>query len=298
MTSPLTKHQWIGAAILIAIIVVFIGSFYLIDCLFQPVELPPVEIDSLTMQQIMVLEESASQIQYKHIKKDTIPLYLHQFDPNSADSIELLQLGFKPWMVRNMLRYRAKNGVWRTKESLKRVYGMTDELYLQIEPYINIVLPEKDSLQLADSARNFQIKKDTILNLNLCDTTELKYIRGIGSGYARRIVNYRNRLGGYVSTAQLYEIDGLPYTTVDSVITHFIVDSVGITVINVNHSSVERLQRHPYISFTQAKAIYTLRRNRFHLNSIEELAELDCLSETDITRLRPYLSFTTNAEHR
>lgn len=293
MTSPLTKNQWIGILVMIAIIGIVIGSFYVTNHFFRPTRLVHSELDTLTLRQIIVLEKQGRyypKTHYNRIKEDTIPLYLHQFDPNTADSIELLQLGFKPWMVRNMLRYREKNGVWRTKESLKRVYGMTDDLYEQIEPYVVIV--ETDTATLQNIV--YQEKKDTILNLNTCDTAELKYLRGVGSYYARRIVQYRNMLGGYVSAEQLYEIEKLPDTTVDSIIFHFIVNSDEIHRIDVNHSSVERLARHPYLSFAQAKAIYTLRRTRFRLQSIDDLYDIDCLTETDINRLEPYLSFLVN----
>jgi hypothetical protein len=54
---------------------------------------------------------------------------------------------------------------------------------------------------------------------------------------------------------------------------------------------VESLQRHPYLSFEQAKAIYELRRRKIRLKSIDQLRTLDCLSESDLLRLQPYLSF-------
>ena len=38
-------------------------------------------------------------------------------------------------------------------------------------------------------------KKDTILDLNRCDTTELQYIRGIGRYTAMQIIKYREQLG-------------------------------------------------------------------------------------------------------
>lgn len=289
MNSPLTKHQWIGLLMMTLIISVFIGSFYLIDYIQEsPIDSP--EKDTLLLDQIRVLTEKQEQPHYLTFKQDTIALFLHPFDPNTADSIELLQLGFRPWMAKNMLRYRSKGGIWRTKQSLRKVYGMTDELYSQIEPYIVITLPE-DTLRDLPSQVQYSLKKDTILELNSCDTAELKFLRGIGSYYARQIVHYRNQLGGYISANQLYEIKEIPPATVDSILQHFTVDNSLVTPIPLNHASVQRLSHHPYLSFTQAKAIYELRRTRFRLHSLDELSDIDCLTETEIQQLAPYLSF-------
>ncbi len=289
MQSPLTKSQWVGACIIILIIALFIGSFRLANVMTRPQEEMTTTIDSLTISEIDILQERSKSTYYINMSSDTIAVNLHPFDPNTADSIELLQLGMKPWMARNMLRYRAKGGVWRSKESLRKVYGMTDELYAQIEPYIVIILPEDTISKRPEYIA--QIKKDTILGLNSCDTTNLKYLRGIGSGYARLIVRYRQELGGYAYVEQLREIREIPEVTLDSIIPHFFVEQDSIRMIDVNKATVERMSRHPYLSFTQARAIYELRRSRFRLQSIEELFGTECLTDTDIVRLTPYLRF-------
>lgn len=286
----MTKNQWLGLGILTAIIAVFIGSIYLIDYVTVPKEPEVAEVNAQAMKEIEVIQEKQRSRDYYKVKTDTVELRLHKFDPNTADSVELLEVGFRPWMVRNMQKYKEKGGRWRTKEAVKKIYGMTDELYEQIEPYIEIV-EIKDTMLVQQQERIFQEKKDTVLELNSCDTAELKYIKGIGGGYARRIVRYRQELGGYVSAEQLREIKDIPKETLDSIIPLFIVEKDSIKVIDVNKASVSGLQRHPYLSFTQARAIYELRRTRFKLQSIEELEELDCLTKGEIERIAPYLSF-------
>ncbi len=290
MTSPLTKSQWLGLGIMVAIIAVFIGSFYLIDHVASPKEEAVVEVDSVLMSRIEVVQETKRGKNIYKVKTDTVELRLHKFDPNTADSIELLEVGFRPWMVKNMQKYKEKGGRWRTKESVKKIYGMTDELYEQIEPYIEIA-EVKDTVLAQTWERVYQEKKDTVFELNSCDTAELKYLRGIGGGYARRIVRYRRELGGYVKVEQLWEIKEIPKETIDSIIPHFIVNCDSVRTIDVNRASVGMLERHPYLSFSQAKAIYELRRTRFRLKGIEDLGELDCLTETEIERIAPYLSF-------
>ena len=64
-----------------------------------------------------------------------------------------------------------------------------------------------------------------------------------------------------------------------------------VKTLPVNKLRTEQLQRHPYISFTQAKALYELRRRRIHLDSAADLQRLDCFTEKELQRVLPYLSF-------
>ena len=155
-----------------------------------------------------------------------------------------------------------------------------------------------DSFRLADSLWRdsvgwrfaTHIKKDTILDLNRCDTSELQFIRGIGRFTAVQIVKYREQLGGFYSPTQLTD-EPLSKCHLDTLLTHFIADAKDVQPIAVNSCSLERLQRHPYLRFNQAKAIYNLRRQRVRFYSIEDLKTLPELSEEDLNRLAPYLSF-------
>lgn len=135
-----------------------------------------------------------------------------------------------------------------------------------------------------------RIKKDTILNLNRCDTVELQLIRGIGPYAAKRIASYREQLGGFYTLDQLSD-SALAPLHLDTLTRHFFIDPEDIRTISVNNSTILTLQQHPYIRFQQAKAIYNLRRKNVTLRSIDELRPLPELSEEDINRIAPYLRF-------
>lgn len=135
-----------------------------------------------------------------------------------------------------------------------------------------------------------RIKKDTILNLNRCDTAELQLIRGIGPYAAKRIASYREQLGGFYTLDQLSD-SALAPLHLDTLTRHFFIDPEDIRTISVNNSTILTLQQHPYIRFKQAKAIYNLRRKNVTLRSIDELRPLPELSEEDINRIAPYLRF-------
>lgn len=305
----LTGEQWLGVCIL----ALLAGVTLFLVHRFQPSEPEVVEVvnDSVLTQfaTYQAQQDSIRKATWKkQYPRDTIAIRMQVFDPNTADSSTLVHLGLKKWQVSNMLKYRAKGGRYRKAEDMKRLYGMTDSMYQALLPYIQIdtvaIKQYRDSVRKSqmDSVRTDSLpryvspKRDTILNLRTADTTELKKIRGIGSYRARQIVRYRKELGGFVHTEQLREIKALqPLLTdslqADSLLSHFWIDSIIIVPLQVNSCRAETLERHPYLSFEQAKAVYELRRKKIRLESIEQLRRLDCFTEEELRRVEPYLSF-------
>lgn len=154
------------------------------------------------------------------------------------------------------------------------------------------------------STRTNTIKKDTAtigfyvyrkkqipvsaVDLNSLDSAALTLLPGIGPYYAKRIVEFRNLLGGYADVQQLKEIDGIP----DSVLQWFVVtDTIPIRKIDINRSSLTKLRNHPYISFYQAKAIVDYRRSEGNIKSPAQLTLIDEFTEQDLIRLEPYILF-------
>lgn len=135
--------------------------------------------------------------------------------------------------------------------------------------------------------RGLKLTPGQTIDINTADTTQLKMIPGIASKRAARIVAYRNKLGGFVSTEQAMEATEMP----DSVLKYMNVVPQPVRKINVNKLSVQRLMSHPYLNFYQAKAINEYRRNKGDLHSIEELSRLEAFRPTDIDRLQPYVEF-------
>ena len=149
------------------------------------------------------------------IKKTETPsrkVVLAPFDPNLADSIELLDLGLSPYVARNVLRYREKGGRFRTPESFARIYGLTEEQFETLRPYIRISESFRQKTDTSTYVRRdtfavvYKYPKGTLVDVGVADTTELKKIPGIGSGISKAIVGYRNRLGGFYSLEQLREV--------------------------------------------------------------------------------------------
>ncbi len=223
------------------------------------------------------------------------------FDPNTADSTELLALGLEPWQVRNIYKYRAKGGVYRKKEDFARVYGLTNKQFRELAPLIRIgsdYQPYSDRGYqnvpygcAPDSVpgRRFpaKLRPGERIELNDADTTILMKVPGIGSYFARQIVRYRKKLGGYYSRDQLLEIQDMPKEALE----YFEVDPGTVHRLNVNKLTLEDLRRHPYINYYQAKAIVDYRRLYGEIHDIEQLKLMKDFTPDDFERLRYYIEY-------
>lgn len=223
------------------------------------------------------------------------------FDPNTADSTQLLRLGLEPWQVRNIYKYRARGGVYRQPDDFARLYGLTVKQYRELKPYIHISadyqpaaslvrVPTKHSTPKRDTLmRNTpsKISADERVELNTADTTMLRRVPGIGPYFAREIRRYGERLGGYVSLSQLDEIHDFPTEAKR----YLVITSQKVRKMNVNQLSLNELRRHPYINYYQAKAITDYRRLHGPLHSLDDLHLSRDFPDEVIQRLAPYVEF-------
>ena len=139
--------------------------------------------------------------------------------------------------------------------------------------------------------RTEKFDKGTVVELNTADTTILKKVPGIGSAYAKRIVSYRNLLGGYYSVTQLSEVYGIDEDRYNDLAPWFSADPSLISVISVNTASQDSLNRHPYLNYSQTKVIIQLRKQKGKLTDWDNLRLLDEFTDLDKIRLQHYLSF-------
>lgn len=252
------------------------------------------------------------------------------FDPNEADSTQLLRLGLAPFQVRSIYRYRAKGGRFSTKDDFRRVYRLTNEQWEHLSPLIRIarkyqlvdLSPEPSRTvsasqprgdrntgsgkpvisSSATSASEFtsvsshklhskylvKLVGDEVLDVNLADSAQLCRVPGIGPYFSRKIVQYRKRLGGYVSTAQLLEIEDFP---ADAVAWLVVADSLSVQKLSLNHLTTRKLMKHPYMGYYRASDIENHKRIYGRVQNLDALRQMPHFTDEDIKRLEPYLEF-------
>lgn len=114
-------------------------------------------------------------------------------------------------------------------------------------------------------------KSIPILDINIADSTALIDLPQIGQVMASRIHRYRNRLGGFVSMTQLFEIKGMDQDRFESIKPYIVLEHSEITKINVNQDEFKTLLRHPYLEYEQVKAIVNHREKKGFINNWEQL---------------------------
>ena len=234
------------------------------------------------------------------VQEDPLPVRhveTFPFDPNTADSSQLIRLGLQSWQVRNIYKYRARGGVYRKKEDFARLYGLTVKDYHRLEPYIRISSDYQPAATLVGDKANgasgtngvYPRKIDSTQHvvLNTADTTTLRQVPGIGIYFAKEIVRYGQRLGGYVSVDQLDEIADFPQASKK----YFVVQQAHPKKLNVNQLTLQQLRRHPYINYYQARAIKEYCRLHGPLKSLDDLRLSRDFPPEVIQRLAPYVTF-------
>ena len=289
-----TKSERRVILLLLAIALLLLGIWAVMEYL-RPVEVPVTLSESEEIDSFLANLEEQEKIRKSHTPKNEISAVLQPFDPNTADSVLLRQLGLPVYIVRNILKYRAKGGVFRSPESFSRIYGLKEEVYQKLKPYITIAPLVSVSHVRTDTFRQLKdtipyipkYEEGTIVDLNKADTSILKRIPGIGSTLARMIVVYRQRLGGFYDVSQLQEV---PHVRVE-LNKWFVVTPAGLHKIQVNSASLDKLRSHPYMDFYKAKAIMEYRRKRGKIKGLSQLSMFEEFTEKDLKRLSPYLTF-------
>ncbi len=212
------------------------------------------------------------------------------FDPNTAKVDELVQLGLSVKQAQVIDRYRSKGGIFRNPDDFSKIFVIDSNLFNKLKPWININpnFTNKSSKAFSDSIHNVKMNP-IIVELNTADTLELINVRGIGKSFARRIIAYRDLLGGFVNIKQLKEVYGMRTELLSEINKSLKVDSTLIKTINLNLVSFEDIKKHPYITEYQAKAIIYYRSKVGVIKNLSELVSNKILPNEKLERLKKYL---------
>ncbi len=299
-----TKSQRIG----IIVLLVLIALMWMVD-LSLPYILPTsTESDTAFVAQVEAFEKTLEdrdsllklawkakyESKWPTSNSPTPSFSLFSFDPNTLDSSGFVRLGLRPYIATNILKYRSRGGKFRTPNDFSRVYGISTEKFEQLQPFISIA---SNDHALSDSLKTNkkEHKQDLIVDINTADTSTLMKVKGIGVGYAKKIIGYRKVLGGYIKVEQLKEIFGMTVENYERIKPFCKIGVCEIQKILVNRASVTKLSAHPYLRFYKAKAIYELRRNKGKLHTISEIAALPEFNQEDVEKIEPYLSFEASS---
>jgi DNA uptake protein ComE-like DNA-binding protein len=223
---------------------------------------------------------------------------LFSFDPNSATEADLQRLGLPERTIKSILNYRDKGGKFRKKEDLEKIYTLSEEDYTRIAPHATF----SEANILASSTNpggnaggfNRSGKKaavQVLVDINQAGKEAWMSLPGIGEMRAQQLVDYREKLGGFLSVEQIGEMKNFPDSVFQAIRPNLMIGTKGIQKINLNAVSVADLDAHPYISKRQAELIVAFREQHGAFTSPEDLGRMRAFSDRVwLAKIGPYLS--------
>jgi competence protein ComEA len=220
---------------------------------------------------------------------------LFNFDPNDLRLEEWKRLGVKERTIATIQNYLRKGGHFYKAEDLKKIYGIRPDEYARLEPYIRIApisLTERppDKKMELKNEKSSNKPKHALVDINAVDTSAFVALPGVGSKLALRIVNFRDRLGGFYSIDQVGETYGLPDSSFQKIKPFLTLQSVAIKKFNINTATKEEMKSHPYIKWNLANAIVEYRNQHGNFSRLEDLKNISLITVEVFDKIKFYLT--------
>ena len=219
---------------------------------------------------------------------------LFKFDPNMVTVEELMRLGFSERQATAIDNYRRAGAVFRKPEDFARSFVVSQDMFQRLNPYISIApvkpvaaLSKDKTLPVSEN----KPKEKVYIELNAADSAALCTVYGVGPVLSRRIIEYRQRLGGFVSREQLREVYGINEDNFHVISEQFFVDNAEIQKIDINFAPSKELASHPYITRSMANRIAAGRKIKGGWSNLRELTDDDILLPDEAERISAYVVF-------
>lgn len=259
-----SRAQRMGILTLIGLNLISILTYFLLPYCLEEEDRP----NGKEMQKIL-----------SQLVADTVsafPRHPFYFDPNTLDEKGFMQLGLTEKVAHTIINYREKGGRFRDPASFRKIWGIKEEEYQALLPFIRLPAEKKQSLSI---------------ELNSCDTTALKTLPAIGSTLAKNIVEYRRLLGGFVSIQQVKEAWGIREETYQCILPYLRLKPCSIHKININTATLSELKQHPYLRGDVARDIVNYRKSvDYQIKDIEELKSSSIINAELFRKIAPYIS--------
>lgn len=302
---------------ILAVVSVILFTLFLPDILSKTANSRPIKMDTAWMaavkrSEIKVQDSSSDHYQkndnenayaYQFDKRkssytenDIIKGELFYFDPNTITGLEWKRLGLRDKTIKTIENYRSKGGHFYKPEDLQRIYGLQNDEYERLKPYIKIEshIPKEESISSKPKneiqpAKTY-VARYSIIDVNTADTSAFISLPGIGSKLAARIVTFRDKLGGFYSIDQIGETYGLPDSAFQKIKQYLKLDNVSVKKININTATVDEMKAHPYIKFSIANSIVAYRNEHGTFSKIEDIKKVMAVTDEIYKKIEPYLS--------
>lgn len=209
-----------------------------------------------------------------------------KFDPNLYQIKDWMKLGLTEKQSAVVVKFCAR-GIY-SNDQLKKIFVIPEELYSKIKDSTFYPLGKENKFD--QIVPREIIRKKVLVELNGASQEDLEQIPGIGPFYAKNILKYRDRLGGFMSKEQLLEVWKMDATKYEEIESFVEVNKTLIRKININEATAEKFKQHPYLNWNIANSLVKIRNKKIRFNAVEEIKESVLMDEEQYDRIKHYLT--------
>ena len=213
------------------------------------------------------------------------------FNPSFISDFKGYQLGMSTKEIDRLLQHRANGNYINSISEFQQITKVSDSLLAIISPHFKF----PDWVNNKKTRTNFAIKVSSANNsnetaLNSTTVNDLIKVTGVGNVLGNRIINYRNKLGGFSLNEQLYEVYGLESKVATRILERFKIENPPlIQKINVNEATFKEVLAIVYIDYQLTKKIFAYRDEVAEIQSLEELKKIEGFPLEKFDRIALYL---------
>lgn len=253
--------------------------------------LPAEHLARIKEQLVFPEEQQDFENQQHEYRQEARPPSLFTFDPNSVSSEQLALMGLPRYSIDNLMRYRQRGGYFKTADDLQKLYSLSSRDFRRLKPYVVIVNRDEDeSKQTKTEPTTGATYQPEIIDINEADESGWQRLHGIGPTLSRRIIKFRDKLGGFYDVRQVAETYGLPDSTFQAILPQ-LKASQALRPLHINQVDAATLSAHPYMDFRTAQAIISYRQQHGPFASAADLRKVIALQADRLEKLLPYLAF-------
>jgi competence protein ComEA len=285
----ISKHNKKGVSILICICLVIVFIPRIILSLKEKEEFVLSSEDIQYISENKLLQKHKRHSNYFNPSKEKrFKRPSSKFDPNNYTISDWMKLGLSEKQAMVVINF-SKRGLY-SNEQLKKIFVISNELFELIKD--STIYPIKYPVDSpVEKVENIKKTVEIIgIDVNSATQSELETIKGIGPFFAKNILKYRDKLGGFCKKEQLLEVWKMDQEKYNQIEPYITIDAHAIRKINVNTATAEELKSFPYFNWNIANSIVKMRIQKGSYQSINQLKESELIDEELFDKIKPYLS--------
>ena len=243
-------------------------------------------------KQWMALQEEMDSLK---LHKDVNTFKIYPYNPNFITDYKGYKLGMTTQELDRLFAFRKQNKYVNSAKEFQEVTGVSDSLLKVMS--VNFKFPDWVNNKKEYSSNSFSFPKKekeviVVKDINHATAEDLIKIRGIGEAISQRILNEREKYGGFATMEQMQFIWGLSPEVINSLNQYFKVGDVSqIKKININTASLKELSAYPFFNYSLAREILIFRSMNTRIKDVEDLTKIKGFPVEKVNIIALYLEF-------